>query len=568
MRIINWYILFVILLSLKTLALYGQQDNSYIMVRSYYPTSSSLDYQNLYLYSAVHYSPLQNIVIHLTLKKGQGEPGYYPVGYFKDANRGFYENGSYYILLKDSFMCNKIILGNYIPKFGQGLLFGSNFPLFLSNPYYELARYRDGIYQTGSSSKTILLEGIALEYEYGNMYFRPFFSWNRYDCSEWEEFPREYSCKTNLFTCIRGVPDYESPSNREKRNNLAEYIAGINVSARWDGLKAGSTVTYTRFNRLIDPYYNFDPGEGDKTGHWYRGKDLLSSNIYFKLYRPVELFGEVVWTLHSNLSYYPEFNGGYTSALGFSGGARRKINNTGMILWGAYLPANLVNPHALELPDGLNNLACGLLGIHYSKSARKFTSWIYAYSELYNKDNPDDEEGGLAYSYSLQYPFVGKTTLKVKQSFEVIDHYYYAPDVWSYKISSKVSVKYLLTAASSLIFRVENRMGSPGNEKLKIGTGVSAEVLYDKKEFNMSFQLMYYFTDNDRFAYLYPYEKPLYKWSFMPTALHGNGFLSLFTFVKDFKDNFTSGAKLKYNLNFSNGLNHKATIYVISEYSF
>ncbi|GAH56518.1 unnamed protein product, partial [marine sediment metagenome] len=176
------------------------------------------------------------------------------------------------------------------------------------------------------------------------------------------------------------------------------------------------------------------------------------------------------------------------------------------------------------------------------------------------------------------YPFVEKTTLKVKQSFEVIDHYYYAQDVWSYKISSKVSVKYLLTtasspvksspAATSLIFRVENRMGSPANERLKIGTGVSAEVLYDKKEFNMSFQLMYYFTDNDCFAYLYPYERPLYKWSFMPTALHGNGFLSLFTFVKDFKDNFTSGAKIKYNLDFSNGLNHKATIYVISEYSF
>ncbi|GAH63531.1 unnamed protein product, partial [marine sediment metagenome] len=266
--------------------------------------------------------------------------------YFKDANRGFYENGSYYILLKDSFLCNKIILGNYIPKFGQGLLFGGNFPLFLSNPYYELARYRDGIYPTGSSSKTILLEGIALEYEYGNMYFRPFFSWNRYDCSAGESsyykynnndyddyindiddddftgigegFPRKYSCKTNLFTSIRGLPDYESPSNREKRNNLAEYIAGINVSMNQAVLKAGATVTYTRFNRLIDPYYNFDPEKGDKTGHWYRGKNLFSSSIYFKMYSPIEIFGEAIHTFHKNLSYYPEFNGGYTSALGFS----------------------------------------------------------------------------------------------------------------------------------------------------------------------------------------------------------------------------------------------------------
>ena len=105
------------------------------------------------------------MTLHARLLKGQGEPGYYPAGYFFDAQGGFFEQGSYYLLLTDINRFSKVIVGNYLPLFGQGLLFGGMGALIVSNPYYDMARYRDGIYPSGSSSKNVLMEGVALEVE-------------------------------------------------------------------------------------------------------------------------------------------------------------------------------------------------------------------------------------------------------------------------------------------------------------------------------------------------------------------------------------------------------------------
>ena len=111
-------------------------------------------------------------------------------------------------------------------------------------------------------------------------------------------------------------------------------------------------------------------------------------------------------------------------------------------------------------------------------------------------------------------------------------------------------------------------MGSSEDEKVKMGIGVSAEAFYNSDKYNTSFQVLYYFTDDDRFAYLYPYERQLYKWRFLSAGLHGRGIMSTFTFVKEFSNNFTTGVKLKHTLDFRDDLKQKATIYVISEYIF
>ena len=596
MKVLKRYVFPVMVFLLNILTLYGYQGNNYVRVRSYYRSGGPISYKNLYLSYAFHYNVYNNITVHLAFFKGYGEPGYYPVGYFKSTDGGLYEKGSYYVYLKDYFRFNKIIIGNYTPLFGQGLLFGSVFPLFLSNPYYDVARYRDGIYPKGTTSKAVLLEGVALEYERRNMYFRPFISWNRFDCSAGESdyykykdndfdgipnedddddftgikdpFPESYSSKTRLLSSIRNEPDYESVSARLKRNNLSEYMAGVNVSVRWDRFKAGATAAYTHFNRLIDPYYNFDSNEGDKTGHYYRGKDLLSSNIYFKLYRNVELFGEIAGTFYRKLSYYPEFNGGYSSAFGFSGGVREKVGNVGLILWGAYLPPNLINPHALEFPDGSNNFACGLFGVNFTKSSKRFSSYIYVYHEIYEEDNPGYEETGLSYSYRLEYPFGKTMTLKLKQSFEAIDNHYYAPKAMSYRIPSKASLKHLFTEDDYITLTLESRLGSPDGERLKSGTGLSAMVFFNNAEYDASFRLMYYSTDDDRFAYLYPYERTLYNWHFMPPSLKGNGLAGSFIFVKDVMKKLTLGTKFRFNIDFYEKLHNDLSIYFMTEYSF
>lgn len=574
----------------------SEGKNSSVLVRSSYPTSNTFNYQSLSTYTAVHYNPNGNLTLHITLVKGRGEPGYYPQGYFGDADHGIFENGSYYVQLTDLGHWKRIIFGNYLPSFGQGLLFGGSYPLIFDTPYYDIARYDDRISPSGGSSKTYLLEGVALEYGLGDVRIRPFFSWNTYDCSAGESsyykycdndadgiqndededdftgicdgFSRKYSCKSNLFTCIRDECDYGEECDREKRNNLREYIAGLNVSVSASQLKFGSTIAYSRFNRMIDPYYDYDPEKGDKTGCFYRGKDLFSSSLYFKLYGPLEVFGEVAGTFHRSLSYYPEFNGDFSSAVGFSGGVRKKSGNTGWYGWGAFLPARLVNHHALELPDGSNNVACGLIGLHHTKSPRQFTAWTYAYAELYNTDSPGDEEKGISLCYRYRYRFVNKSLFQLRQSCEIIDNYYYAPLTRSYKITTKLSTRHPLSERTELVFRGENRMGGPAEEQLHAGAGISAELLRRGGKGHASCQILYYITDDDRFSWLYPYERSLYRWSFIPPAVYGKGVVATTTFVGEIGGGVVAGTKVRYNLDYGKRFSQEADIYGLVEYRF
>ena len=362
-------------------------------------------------------------------------------------------------------------------------------------------------------------------------------------------------------------PDYEEESDREKRNNLSEYLLGTNVSANLGSYNIGGTVAYAFFDRLVDPYYNYDPDGGDKTGHYFRGKDYVSSSVYFKLSEPAEIFGEVTGSVNRKLSYYPEFNGGYSSAVGLSGGVRGRVNDAGIILWGAYLPANLVNPHAVELPEGRNNILCGLLGINTSLMGRRLSGWIYGYRELNSKDYPMNPETGFSYAYKAKVPVSGSTSLALSQNYEAIDGYYLSPALRSYKIASKFSLKHSFEEFD-LALSLENRLGGAQRERLRVGTGLGVELLRRKPELDMSIMAIYYNTEDDRYAYIYPYERPFAGWGFMPSLVKGQGLTGAGILVMHFEDGLTLGARLKYRYDFYDSAYRGATIYLLSKVYF
>ncbi len=564
--------------------------------RSYYPSHSAFNYTNLYLYYGFYSVPSENISVNISLVKGSGESGYYPEGYLTDSENGLYENGSFYVLLKNRFKLNRIILGNYYPKFGQGILYGGSFPIILSNPYYDLARYRDGIYPAGSPSKAVVLEGIALEYERHLFKVRPFLSMNRFDCTAGESsyyqyndndsdgiineddeddftgrkdaFGDAYSCKNNIFSAVGDEPDYETAGDREKRNNLSEVIGGLNLSSKTELFKAGCTVSFSSYNRLIDPYYNFDPGEDDKTSFYFRGKQYWSAHTYFKLYEPFEIFGEIAGTFYRSLSYYEEFSGNFISAVGFSGGARKKVRNAGIILWGQYLPATLVNPHGQEYPEGINNSAVCLAGIQYGKDDRRFVHWLYVYGELSSTEYSGDLERGLSYTQRIDFPLSDSLMLKLKQSAEIIDHYYYAPESLSWKLSSKFSLRHALSNHLSMQYVLENRFGGPFEARAYTGTGISSALLYRDKRQSSSAELIYYNISESRYASIYPYERPLDRWSFIPAALNGTGLAGSLVFMRDFFPDFSAGVKFRYTFDFRDIDDRGFTVYIINQYSF
>jgi hypothetical protein len=583
----------IIAVSCITLTHGEDKNNSYFQLKSSFPSDAPFEYQSLLLSYTLHWAVRDRLTLHLSLQKGSGENGYYPSGYFSEPDGGVYEKGSCSITYRGVKELKTLIVGNYTPLFGQGLLFGRSFPLILSTPYYDVARYRDALSPASSPSKSGLLEGAAAELAIGGLRIRPFVSWNEFDCSAGESdyylyndndsdgipndvddddfsgirdgFPRSYSCKTDLLRSIREEPQYDTDSARAKRNNLREYVAGVNLSGGTPDLKIGGTVAYTRFNRLVDPPYDFDAGDGGKTGNAFRGKDFLASSLSFKSYGSFEIFGETVFSLYRRLSYYPEFNGDYSSALGFSGGVRTKDSKTGYVVWGAYLPANLVNPHGQELPGGVNNLACALFGLHWGGNR---DAWVYFHRELHNAADPFNPESGLSLTYDLEYPLRREAIVDIKQELELLDNYYYAPGEGAWKLASRLSIKREISGPLSVKVAAENRLGGPFSDKAGGGVGVSAELLRQTARSSGDFFLMGYTAARDGFSSLYPYERSLYTWSFFPRALRGNGLFSYLAMVATLPNDVTVGGKIRYILDFGEPSGSEASFYLISEIGF
>jgi hypothetical protein len=588
-------VIFIALLNVTPLR--AEELKNRFIFRSYYHSENPLDYSNLYFMYRFSLQPAERVRAGLTLVKGCGESGCYPLGYVTGSGGGLYESGSYYLEISEVLGIKRIILGNYIPYFGQGLLFGASYPLIMYNPYYDLAGIRDRIRPSYAASKAVLLEGVAAEASFGNVTIRPFLSWNRYDCSAGESdyyryndndydgipndededdfsgyddsFPPGYSCKSPLCSCIRDNPDYGEDSDREKRNKLAEYLGGVNLSVAGDRALVGATAYVSGFNRLIDPYYNFDPGEGDKTAHLFRGKSYLASSVYWKIYEPFEIFGEVAATLYRRLSYYPEFNGGFVTSMALSGGIRERVGRTGLILWGAYIPATFVNPHGLEYPDGLNNVAAGLAGLYHSEGDRRFIHWIYGFSELYSKDGPLLKERGGSYNHRIELP-LGMGVLKLRQNFLLVDHHYYEPEALSLRVASKLS--FLRRGGRGIDVQgvLENRLGGPIDtvQPIHVGTGISGEVIVRRERHGASALLIFYVTDDNRYAYLYPYERQLYDWSFNARPLYGRGIAGSVQFFLVFRSRYVVAMKLRYQYDFSRSAGRGASIFLNSQIPF
>jgi len=193
---------------------------------------------------------------------------------------------------------------------------------------------------------------------------------------------------------------------------------------------------------------------------------------------------------------------------------------------------------------------------------------MYAHAELYNTDSPGNEETGVSLSYKYRYSFANKSLFQLRQSFDVINNYYYAPLARSYKITTKLSTRHPLSERTELVFRGENRIGASEEEKIHAGAGVSAELLKKGQKGHASFQILYYITDDDRFAWLYPYERSLYRWSFIPPAVYGRGVVATTTLVTEIDDGVVAGAKVRYNLDYAERFSQEAAVYGLVEYSF
>ncbi len=222
----------------------------------------------------------------------------------------------------------------------------------------------------------------------------------------------------------------------------------------------------------------------------------------------------------------------------------------------------------MEFPDGLNNFAGGLFGIFHSTGQNRFIHWIYTYSELAADDGSDNFERGISYNQRIELPLFKMFKVKFRQNLELIDHHYYEPDAVSVRITSKNSLNFEFSQDLESRVTLENRIGGPVGQNIYAGVSLSGELLYKGERNSGSMCLTYYNSAENRFAYLYPYERSLHNWSFVSYALYGNGIAGSLLYIRNLKPNFVLGTKLRYQVDIIEKGRRAATLYLMSQVPF
>ena len=579
-------VLFAII-TLLPMTLYGN---------NYFRFNSDIDgedftYENLYLSYSFKYGITPRITLRLKAKKLASEPGYYPLGYLYDSDYGLYERGSYSLDVRGLFDFERIIIGNYKLKFGQGILLGGSGLQYIDNPGYQLSRVRAGVKPGFSYSKGSMLEGLVVKYSGNGYVLIPYLSINRFDCTAGESsyykyndndsdgisndeddddftgagknFPDTYSCKNRLMDAVNDETVYSSDSYRERRNKLTEYIIGVDISRSGQDYIYGFGAYYSFFNRLVDPYYNFDEGEGDKTSYYFRGKNYLASNFYFKRRGTITFFAEAAGTVYRGISYYDEFNSKLNIALGISSGINFDVEDNKLFLWTLYLPPNLVNPHGSEFPWGRNNILSAIAGMDLGGDGRSLLHWLEFYHEIYSIDGPGRlEETSISY----RIKFMPANFFTVKQTFRAIKNYYSYPGEITYKTATKMTYKHRISTGLVLTTSGEFRSGKAHSSGLKTGIGAGERINYTRSWGQLKGSVFLYTTSRSVLASLYPYELSIYTRSFFPSSINGTGALFSFAYIRDFSNLITSGIKVRYNASLSK--RDRLSIYLTTEYNF
>jgi len=137
-------------------------------------------------------------------------------------------------------------------------------------------------------------------------------------------------------------------------------------------------------------------------------------------------------------------------------------------------------------------------------------------------------------------------------------------------VTSKLTLLRDLSRSIAVQAVLENRFGGPVSaaEPLHGGAGLSGELIVKDERHSGSVMLIYYVTDTSRYAYLYPYERPLYDWSFVSRALYGNGIAGTAQYVRTFKQRFIAAVKLRYQVDFLDEKRRGVTLLLNSRIPF
>lgn len=225
---------------------------------------------------------VSKIEFGLVAEKDPGE------AFLSQSNRHGFDYNSAFLNFGVGKLGNRIFIGDYHVRFGQGLVAWQGFSMGKSSETTQIFKSAQSIRSYSSTDENLFFRGIAGQFKYRNFAFHPFISLNKIDANV------DTLDGNSFFGAFQTSGYHRSGSEISGENAVNQLTAGANIRYSYNRWSLGVTTVYNRFNVAIDrgdePYNQFLP----------EGKESLVAGFDWKgSVKNVFLFGEAAMSSKS-----------------------------------------------------------------------------------------------------------------------------------------------------------------------------------------------------------------------------------------------------------------------------
>lgn len=176
----------------------------------------------------------------------------------------------------------KVYLGDYHIRFGQGLVASQGFSMGKSSEPTQVFRFGQGIRSSSSTDENQYFRGIASQIKIGQLIFMPFVSFRQLDAHV------DTTAGKSTFGAFQTSGYHRTPSEIAGKNALGQMVLGANAGYSFKRWFIGFTAVLTQFNTQMDRNADLS------NQYLWEGKQHVAAGMDWKgSIRNVFFFGEM-----------------------------------------------------------------------------------------------------------------------------------------------------------------------------------------------------------------------------------------------------------------------------------
>jgi len=455
-----------------------------------------------------------NVEYGLVAEKDPGE------AFLRQSNKHGFDYTSAFVNLKIGQNDNRIFVGDYHVRFGQGLVAWQGFSMGKSSETTQIFRSAQGIRSYSSTDENQFFRGLGGQFKYKRFTFHPFVSLNRLDANVDTIDDKAY------FGAFQTTGYHRTGSEISGENAVNQFTGGGHVSYSYNRWSFGVTTVYNRFNvemnRSDELYNQFLP----------EGRESMVAGFDWKgSVKKVFLFGEAAISSGNGKAFLTGAMLKPASNMELSM-VYRNINKTYFSYFSnAFTESSKVNDeHALYLGTKIFPAPRWIIWAYADFFSHKWLKYLTS-----SPSNGTELFAQLAFNPSRVTKFYLRFFQEEKAQKLISAGFKYNEQQLINRL--RINFTHDLNERFSLKSRVEWSWYSKQSSENGILICQDMVFMPPEKKFSMNGRLAYFHTDgyNSR---LYAYENDV-LYSFSIPALYGKGIRAYLNFQKSFNNRFT-----------------------------